>query len=148
MLGNVRVVNSSLKREVPDMWITDTVECIPGVRTASMVVSSREGVDLPKRLVIATKGTVQLPEGAKLGALKEVLMIADNQSDKQEIPESSKPATAEEHIGSMLSEVHSEVMRNQKVQLESLWSRLSDILSVNESDMGWTDLTQSKHYGR
>ena len=142
MLVNGRVVYSSLKRKIPAVWMADTVECVPGVRTASMVVSSQEGMNLPVRLVNTTKETVQLPEGMKLGALHDILSISKNGSNKPAIPESRKPATAEKQIEKILSEVHPEVSMNQKEQLESLLMRYSDILSVDEYDMGLTDLTQ------
>ena len=139
---NGKVVYSNLKREVPAVWMTDTVECVPGVRTASTVMSSRGGTDLPVRLVNTKEETVQLPRGTKLGSLHDVLSISTSVSKESAIPESRKPATAEEHIEKILSEVHPELTKSQKSRLESLLKNYSDILSVDEYDMLLTDLIQ------
>ena len=122
MLVQGKVVYSSLKREVPAVWMADTVECVPGVRTASIVVSSREGTDLPIRLVNTRKEAVQLPEGMELGSLHDVLSISASATKKSAIPESRKPVTAEEHIEKIISEVHPDVTKGQKEQLESLFA--------------------------
>ena len=128
MLVNGQVVYSNLKREVPAVWMADTVECVPGVRAASMVMSSRGGTDLPVRLVNTKNETGQLPRGMKLNSLHDVLSISSSVSKESAIPESGKPVTADEHIEKILSEVHPEVTKNQKSQLESLLKHYSDIL--------------------
>ena len=53
-----------------------------------------------------------------------------------------KPSTAAEHIRKIIDEVHPEVTTEQRMRLEELLNEYKDVLSVDEYDMGLTDLIQ------
>ena len=106
------------------------------------MIGRGEGQNLPVRMVNLNKDSVLLREGTNLCTLQEVKAISEGDVTHLSGFGNKKPASAAEHIQKIISEVHPDVTSEQKEQLKSLLNQYSDILSVNEYDMGLTDMIQ------
>ena len=72
--------------------------------------------------------------------LQEINAVSDDEAGLSMQTEQSTPANAEEHIKSIMSALHNDVADMHRDQLELILRQYSDILSVDDYDLGLTDL--------
>ena len=79
-----KMVYASLRRPVSETLMTETKECAPGVCTARAVMSQRDGLNVPVRIVNTNDDAVTLGEGTSLCPLREVKAIVEHVSVVQQ----------------------------------------------------------------
>ena len=137
-----KIVYANLRQSNPETWLTETGECVPGVRTARGLVEKKDGRDLPVRILNTNREEIVLREGTNLCKLQEVMAISEEKMKSGVDKERKKPNTVEEHIDNIMAEVHPSVDVEQRDRLRSLLIQYGDILSIDEMDMGLTDMIQ------
>ena len=137
-----KIVYANLRQSNPETWLNETDECVPGVRTARGLVEKKDGRDLPVRILNTNREEIVLREGTNLCKLQEVMAISEEKMKSGFDKEKKKPNTVEEHIDNIMAEVHPSVDVEQRDRFRSLLIQYGDILSINEMDMGLTDMIQ------
>ena len=78
-----KILYANLRQSNPETWLTETGECVPGVRTARGLVENKDGRDLPVRILNTNREEVVLREGTNLCKLQEVMAISEGKVRSQ-----------------------------------------------------------------
>ena len=109
-----RVVYANLRRSLPKVWIAESKEYQPGVRTARCLVDVEGGDDVPLRMLNTNDGSVLIPAGAEICSLQEVRAVVENTPLLTETKDPVQQNVTMDHIQGILDGVSPDVTAEQR----------------------------------
>ena len=160
-----RLVYANFRKRLPEVAVTETKECCPGVKTARCLIQTGTGTNLPVRVLNVNSNAVSLNEGAPLCSIDEIVYVVDEHAQHAQHAEHAQLAQHAQHaqhaqpvqlnassfiadpikteqIKKLMAGVHPDVPQEHVDRLEKLLNDISDIISRDEFDMGLTDLIE------